>query len=69
MNAITPITVNDLNTTVSSDPRLLDIRVADRLGFARPRKIRELIEANREEVEGYGSLALRRGKSACFSYI
>jgi hypothetical protein len=57
MNAITPITINDLNTTVSSEPRLLDIRVAERLGFANPLMIRKLIKRNKEELESHGVLS------------
>lgn len=44
-------------------PRALDLDVADRLGFKRARKIRELIERNVSEFQKFGSLAPRRGKS------
>lgn len=41
-------------TIIDGEPRVLDILVAERLGFERPRKIRELIERNLEEIEVYG---------------
>lgn len=55
------LTLSDLDTTADDDPRILDLRVAERLGFDRPRKIRDLIERNRAELETYGTLAPRRG--------
>lgn len=42
--------------TVNEEPRVLDTDLAERLGFERPRKVRELIDANREEIESYGIL-------------
>ncbi len=62
MSAIT-LSVSDLNTEVNHEPRLLDLTVAKSLGYERPRVIRELIERNRAEIETYGSLAVRHGKS------
>lgn len=46
--------------TVNSEPRIQDLRLAERLEFERPRKIRELIERNREELERYGALPCHR---------
>jgi len=56
---------NELITLHEIDgaPLVLDTDLAEALGFDRPRVIRELIERNREELEGYGSLAARHGKS------
>lgn len=48
---------------IGGEPRVRDLDLAERLGFDRPRKIRELIERNIAEIEGMGSLAPRRGKS------
>ncbi|HLN23879.1 MAG TPA: hypothetical protein VK558_07845 [Patescibacteria group bacterium] len=56
MNAIAPISVTDINTTVSHDPRILDVRVAARLGYERPADIRELIERNADELATYGEV-------------
>lgn len=56
------ITLHDLKT-IQNEPRLHDLLVAERLGFARPRSIRKLIEANKSEIESHGSLATARGKS------
>lgn len=39
-----------------AQPRILDLRIAERLEYARPRVIRELIERNQEELERYGGL-------------
>lgn len=44
-------------------PRALDLDIAKRLGFKRPRVIRELIKRNMGELERFGSLAAQRGKS------
>lgn len=54
------LSLSDLNVTINHEPRLHDIRVAERLGFERPRAIRQLIERNRCELETYGSLAPQR---------
>lgn len=56
-NEITPHTVNE-------EPRVLDIDLAERLSFERPRKVRDLIDANLEEIEGYGILPHVRAKKA-----
>ncbi|MFI3902603.1 hypothetical protein [Ochrobactrum sp. S1502_03] len=55
------ISVADLNTEIDKEPRVVDVRLGEALGFARPRKIREIIERNLEEIEVYGSSAPRRG--------
>jgi hypothetical protein len=59
----TILSLSDLNTTVNHEPRVLDTLVAERLGFERPRAMRQLIDRNKVEFETYGSLATRRGKS------
>lgn len=38
-------------------PRALDLEIADRLGFDRPRDIRKLIERNKVELEAFGVCA------------
>jgi predicted DNA-binding protein len=52
---IAPISfsVSDLEA-FGDEPRVRDIKLGEALGFERPRKIRELIEANLEEIEGFG---------------
>jgi len=45
---------------IDGEPRILDLTVAERLGFTRPRTIRQLIERNRAELENYGPIAARR---------
>ena len=45
--------------TIANEPRVQDLRLAEALGFDRPRVIRELIERNRPEIEGYGGLPCR----------
>lgn len=47
-------------TEVDGEPRARDIEIAERLGYARPRKIRELIEANLSEIEAFGTAPRRR---------
>ncbi len=59
-----PTNIPSINLKAFSDgPRALDLDIAERLGFTRTRKIRELIERNRKELERFGSLAPQRGKS------
>lgn len=53
--------LSDLNTSIDREPRIRDLRLAEVLGFERPRKIRDLIERNKSEIEGFGSSAPRRG--------
>jgi hypothetical protein len=47
-------------TEIDGEPRARDLDLADRLGFERPRKIRELIERNISEIETLGP-SPRRG--------
>lgn len=56
MGHIAPISISDLNTTINHEPRLLDTRIAERLGYERPADIRDLIERNSEELETYGGI-------------
>lgn len=53
-----PIMTNSLIVleTVEREPRVLDIVLADRLGFALPYDIRKLILRHREELETYGEV-------------
>lgn len=41
---------------VNGEPRVKDVDIAERLGFDRPHKIREIIERNRPEFESLGAL-------------
>jgi len=56
-------TITDINADIDNEPRVQDICLAGALGFARPRVIRELVTRNKEELNTYGSLAARHGKS------
>lgn len=44
-------------TVLDGTPRVLDVVVAERLGFDRPRDIRKLIERNLAEIEAFGVCA------------
>lgn len=55
------LTIADLNTEIDAEPRVLDVLLGERLGFARPRKIRDIVARNLVELETYGSSAPRRG--------
>jgi hypothetical protein len=44
---------------IDGEPRILDLTLAERLGFTRPRTICQLIERNRSELERYGVIAAR----------
>lgn len=50
-------------TEIENEPRARDTDIGKRLGFNRPRAIRQLIERNIAEFEGFGPLATRRGES------
>ncbi|MGA0564189.1 hypothetical protein ACO2RV_17220 [Ancylobacter sp. VNQ12] len=50
-------------TEIENEPRARDLDIGKRLGLARPRVIRELIARNRQEIEGFGPLAVRHGES------
>jgi hypothetical protein len=56
------LAISDL-TPMAGEPCVHDLRVAEALGFKRPRVIRELVERNKGELETYGPLAVRYGKS------
>jgi hypothetical protein len=51
------ITLADLNTVINHEPRVLDTLVAERLGYSNPAQIRELINRNKAELEGYGEVS------------
>jgi len=52
MNAITS---NDL-TVHNGEPRILDLKVAEALGYAQPYDIRKLVSRNMTEMERYGEV-------------
>lgn len=51
------ISIEDLNTTVNHEPRILDVTLADKLGMKNRHSIRSTIEANRQELEAYGEVS------------
>lgn len=53
------LTTNDLHL-IDSEPRVLDLRIAERLGMADPHDIRRTIETNKDELERYGEVSGRR---------
>ncbi|AGS20111.1 hypothetical protein [Rhizobium etli] len=48
----TPVTLHMIN----DEPRVHDLELAARLGYARRAKIRELIKLNADELSGYGTI-------------
>lgn len=50
-----PIKIDDLNES-SGEPRVLDIRLAEALGFDKPRNIRDLIQRNENELAAYSEV-------------
>lgn len=54
------LTINNLVQT-NYGPCLPDLVLAERLGFKRPRVIRELIERNKDELQAYNPIAVRCG--------
>jgi prophage antirepressor-like protein len=55
------LTSSDLDTSFD-EPRIQDLRLAQGLGFARPRVLRELIERNSAEIQRYGLTPRRTAK-------
>lgn len=47
-------------TEIEGEPRARDLDVGERLGFARPRNIRPLIERHRVALEAFGPISLYR---------
>jgi hypothetical protein len=47
---------SDINTVIDGQPRILDVRLAEVLGFSRPRDIRPLIERHRAALERLGRI-------------
>lgn len=51
-----PLALADLDTANDEEPRILDLRLAVRLGYDRPSDIRELVGRNVEELRSYGDI-------------
>jgi hypothetical protein len=66
MSATNPsaLSLSDLNVTINHEPRIRDLRIAERLGMTDPYSVRRIIDRNRAELETYGSLAVRHRKSS-----
>ncbi len=58
-----PLMPHQLNDQ-DGEPRVLDLTIAERLGFDRSRKIRDLIERNRAELETYGEVRPTVGQTS-----
>lgn len=56
------LAITDLDASQDGTPRILDLRLAELLGFARPRAIREIIFRHHHELERFGEIrrAVRR---------
>lgn len=68
------LTRADLNVTVNHEPRILDVRLAEALGFKRPADIRALIERHRGALERLGAIIRTvrksgRGRPAAENYL
>jgi hypothetical protein len=50
------LSLSDLNTALDAEPRILDVMLAERLGFSRPVDIRKLISRNFSELRAYGEV-------------
>lgn len=58
MNVHTNNTIAEISLSeIEGTPRVLDLDVAKRLGFNRPRDIRKLIERNKSEIDSLGTCA------------
>jgi hypothetical protein len=61
--ANTIFTLSDLEIINTHEARVVDTVVAERLGYDRPRKVRELIERNTAELLTFGNLPHRGANS------
>jgi hypothetical protein len=52
------LSISDLNTTINHEPRIRDLRLAERLGYEQPRDIRKLITRNEKELKNYGEISV-----------
>lgn len=52
-------------TEIDGEPRARDIEIAERLGYSRPRAVRDLIKKNLAEIEAFG--AVRHGANIAVS--
>lgn len=50
------LNLSDIDTTISGEPRILDIRLAEALGYERPADIRPMIERHVEALERLGGI-------------
>ena len=53
------LTTRDLSV-VAGEPRVLDLRIAEQLGFSRPRAVRQIIDRKMGELRRYGALSPQR---------
>lgn len=60
------LAITNLDASHDGTPRILDLRLAELLGFARPRAIREIIFRHHHELERFGEIrrAVRRNPGA-----
>ncbi|RJF83430.1 hypothetical protein D3877_01800 [Azospirillum cavernae] len=54
--ALPALSLTDIDTTISGEPRILDLRLAEALGFKKPRDIRPLIERHLDALERLGGI-------------
>ncbi|RJF84826.1 hypothetical protein D3877_10125 [Azospirillum cavernae] len=54
--ALPGLSQSDIDTTINGEPRILDLRLAEALGFKRSADIRPLIERHREALERLGGI-------------
>ncbi len=55
MTALACLSIADLRAT-GGEPRIMDLRLAEALGFERPRNIRKLVERHRIALECFGTI-------------
>lgn len=69
------LSFQDINTEVNHEPRILDVRLAEALGFSNPAQIRPLIERHKEALQRFGELFIRtvrknaKGRPATENYL
>lgn len=57
------LSLSDINTTINHEPRLQDVLIGEKLGLAQPLNIRQVIEANKDELSSYGEVFTQHVKT------
>lgn len=57
MSNLFQLSTTDINSSINHEPRILDLRIAEALGYDNPRNIRRLIQRNKATLEKFATLS------------